>query len=171
MTASGGTTLGFWAQALDNRSPDLMRLGGKDLPPGHPSRDEVASRASDISMHGDLLHQTEAVRLTARGDAFLLVVVPEAKDVDGRLSPISIVGRGLPSDPRDVPALVEHIRTELTAFASSSGRPLQSALSAALRQAFEASAQKKKPSTRLVITAVLILAAFFAAWVVFSSSP
>ncbi|ALG70967.1 hypothetical protein VY88_04075 [Azospirillum thiophilum] len=135
----------FKAQALDNQSADHYRVSGQDLEPDDAARrQEAASQLSGVTKAGQRTFDQGGVRLTVRGDRFVLLVPSVERDVAGRIAPILCHGE-LGAGDRVV--LVARVTEGLDAFARYIGRSIDPAKADLVRRAI-ASAPSAPPPHR-----------------------
>lgn len=86
--------LSFWAQALDNTTPDLIDLDGESLLPSEVvKREEVATRVSNVVEMGSRIFESGDFQLTCDREHFVLEVPSVQHDDLGRIAPIVCLGR------------------------------------------------------------------------------
>jgi len=137
--------LSFWAQALDNASPDLIELRGQVAAPSdEASRQEVARLVSTVISAGTRVYEEDGLQLTADRRSFVLEVPSAEQDRVGRSAPIVSHGELLqPIDDSYVAAVV----VEVARFAAGIDRSIEISRRAEIGAAFE-SLKKKRSSTR-----------------------
>lgn len=140
----------YWAQALDNSSPDHIILNGKEtLPEDQKSRSQVASQVSNIIKKGTRLFEGSGLRLTVDSHQFVIEIPSIEVDVAGRTAPIICAG-----DFRD--ASIDHIASEvsesLLVFASKINRTLSPEYSELTFKAFEVLKKKLRTRRLLLLT-------------------
>lgn len=153
----------FWAQALDNASPDHIDMRGEELSPDDTvRRQEAVSLVSSVVKTGSRIFDQQGVRLTEDGQHFVVEVLSAERDRAGRTAPIVCYGD---YDPTLVDALGASVAVGLDDFAKRIGRNILPEHFELARKSF--AALKKKSSTRklervvaigAVATAVLALA-------------
>ncbi len=83
----------FWAQALDNASPDHIYCHGKLLLPDDGSdRQEVVSFVSAVVRYGKRIFIEDGVRLITHKKKFVIEIPSMEQDVLGRSAPIICSG-------------------------------------------------------------------------------
>jgi hypothetical protein len=83
----------FWAQALDNSSPDHIDEHGEELSSTDTvRRQEVVSLVSEVIKRGARIFDQEGVRLTEDGRSFVVEVPSTKADRIGRSAPIICYG-------------------------------------------------------------------------------
>lgn len=131
----------FWAQALDNTSPDLFELDGRALPPVDiAGREAVATQASNVVENGVRVFESGDVHLTRNRNYFVLEVPSVQHDELGRIAPIVCLGRFESID--DLSAADIFASTQR--FAHRIGRNLHPACAELMAIAFE-TLKKKSP--------------------------
>ena len=130
----------FWAQALDNASPDHLEVRGRELSADDSARrQEAVSLVSRVVKSGKLLFNARGVQLTADDQCFVVEVLSVQRDRVGRTAPIVCYG----AYDRDVgDALGVSVAAGLVEFAGRIGRTLQPEQFELARESF--AALKKK---------------------------
>lgn len=83
----------FWAQPLDNASPDIIHDGNEALLPSDTTRREaVVLRVSDVIKHGLRYFEHDGVVATEDGKHFVLELPSAQRDCLGRAAPIVCCG-------------------------------------------------------------------------------
>lgn len=115
--------LTFWAQALDNKSPDHIGIGGEAVPPEDTfRREESVSLVSSVVKGGACVFQERGMQLTADDDKFVVEVPSLERDQAGRSAPIVCYG-GYGAEIDD--ALAKEVCTGFHDFAKRIGRTVQ----------------------------------------------
>lgn len=159
----------FWAQALDNSSPDHIEARGEELDFGDSGRrQEAATQVSRVIKLGNNVFSADGVQLTADNRDFVLEVPSVQRDRVGRIAPIVCYGN-YSRDARS--ELGVSASTALAAFATRIGRTIQPEHVALVHKAFDV--LKKKCLTRrivwTIVNGILILAFSALAYVLVSS--
>jgi hypothetical protein len=145
----------FWAQALDNSSPDHIESHGEDLAPEDTVRRQRAvSLVSMVVKTGALVYESRGVQLTADAHHFVVEVPSVQRDRAGRTASIVCYGDydGTVGD-----ALGAAMAAGLDEFAKRIGRSLLPEHFELTRESF--AALKTKSSTRRLVRMVAIGAA------------
>jgi len=82
----------FWAQALDNQSPGIIKLGDEIVSPSEMKRkQEAVAILASVSLDGKLVYEEDHVRVTADWKQGLLhISIPcTERDVANRIAPIA----------------------------------------------------------------------------------
>lgn len=145
----------FWAQALDNSSPDHIDMHGEALSP-HDTvrRQEAISRVSNVVKGGTCIFESNDVHLTADAHHFVVEVPSAQRDERGRTTFIVCCGEYSLANGDTLGATVA---TGLEEFAQRIGRSIQPDHAALVRAAFVALQQRD--STKKLVRAVAFGAA------------
>ena len=139
--------LTFWAQALDNSSPDHLDLKGEVLSPDDTiRRQKVVSLVSTVVKVGSRVFEVRGIQLTADGSHFVVEVPSSQRDSAGRTAPIVCYGY---YDLTVIDTLAESVATGLEDFAKRIGRCLQPDNFGVAREAFAALKKKSLTQKRL----------------------
>jgi len=142
----------YWAQALDNASPDHINLRGKELSPEDAiRRQEAVSLVSSVARLGSRIFSEGGVQLTQKGSRFVVEVHSEQLDQAGRIAPIICCGE---YDARIDEAFGATVADCINDFAHSIGRTVRREHLDITRSAFLI--VKKKFSTRRRVRILLI---------------
>jgi hypothetical protein len=145
----------FWAQALDNASPDHIDIGGTRLSPDDAvRRQEAVSLVSNVIKAGTRIFEARGVQLTEDGRHFVVEVPSVERDRAGRVAPIICYGA---YDASIGDALVSSVVDGFNDFAKRIDRNILPAHSELARKSFIE--LKKKYSTRRIIRAIAAVAA------------
>ena len=145
----------FWAQALDNSSPDHFDMYGEELAPENTaSRQTAVSNVSDVIKTGTRVFESKGVQLTANRQHFVVEVPSAQRDRVGRIAPIVCYGDygGTVDD-----ALGEAVANGLAHFAKQIGRSVLPEHFKLVGETF--AALKKKSSKRKFVLVVAIVTA------------
>jgi hypothetical protein len=113
----------FWAQALDNSSPDHIYMHGNELTPGETERrQEAVSLVSSVVKTGKRIFASNGVQLTTAGQRFIIEIPSVQRDSVGRAAPIVCYGDSEISRNDSIENL---IMTGLDTFATQIGRSLR----------------------------------------------
>jgi len=83
----------FWAQALDNASPDHIDMRGEELSPDDTlRRQEAVSLVSGVVKAGSRIFDQRGVQLTEDGRHFVVEVPSAERDRAGRTAPVVCYG-------------------------------------------------------------------------------
>ncbi len=137
----------FWAQALDNTSPDHFYARGDELSVDDSARrQEAVSLVSSVIKNGKHVYEDGGVLLTADAHHFVIECPSAQRDRAGRIAPIvcygeynSAVGDELVTS---VPVALEH-------FAKRIGRTVQPDHLKLVDTAFKYLVEKKSPYKRV----------------------
>lgn len=139
----------FWAQALDNSSPDHFDVQSEELAADDSiRRQEAVSSVSRVIKNGTRLYEVSGVLLTADARHFVLEVPSAQRDRAGRIAPIVCYGE---YDTGVGDALSASAAVALVDFAKRIGRTVQPE-HFELAQASFAALKKKSTTTKLVQT-------------------
>ncbi len=137
----------FWAQALDNASPDHIDVSGSGLAPDDVvRRQEAVSLVSKVIKEGSRIFDVRGVQLTEDGRHFVVEVPSAERDRAGRVAPIVCYGA---YDASVVDALLSSVVDDLEDFARRIDRNILSDHSVLVRESFVA-LKKKSSTTRIV---------------------
>jgi len=153
----------FQAQALDNSSPDHLRLAANGVELRSPVREQAYSGMVDISTQGTVLFAQDGVKLFVKGNAAVLQIVAEERDHSGRLAPVVCwveqdAEQGLEENN------VDAVLGSFERFAITIGRSFSETKRLAAREALELLA-KKRPSQSLIALAIALLQRGLAVWI------
>lgn len=148
----------FWAQALDNASPDHFDVYGNNLAPDDTvQRQEAVSMVSSVIKNGTRLFDKNSVLLTADASHFVLEVQSVQRDLAGRNAPIVCCG-----DYETITgnALGSSAVIALENFAKKIGRSLQPEYYQLVLASFDALKKKslKRKGKGIVWTITVVLA-------------
>jgi hypothetical protein len=116
----------FWAQALDNSSPDHMDKRGEELSPDDSyHRNEVVALVSAVVKRGTRVFESNGVQLTVDKHHFVLEVPSAERDQAGRIAPIVCYGNYDPVMQSVGNAFGASVAVGLHDFATRIGRSLQ----------------------------------------------
>lgn len=145
----------FWAQALDNASPDHIDMRGEELSPDDTvRRQEAVSLVSGVVKAGSRIFDQRGVQLTEDGRHFVVEVPSAERDRAGRTAPIVCYGD---YDSAVGDALGALVAVGLDDFAKRIGRNIHPEHFELARESF--AVLKKKSSTRKLERVVAIGAA------------
>lgn len=148
----------FWAQALDNLSPDQMSMGGKYLlSDDYKEREKVVSTVSNTIKTGACKFEADGIKLTANNTHFVMEVISDEKDSAGRSAPI--VCHGI-YDLSEINSLSKLVATDFTDFANHIGRHLAPGYDKLVDDAFDTlkdTLVKKKKIRKSAISLALIV--------------
>lgn len=125
----------FWAQSLDNVSPDLIEIDmdGQILEPNLLEREDIVNTISRISLSRRVEVSTKFVTIYVYDSDFILKTFPEKRDQAQRRSPIIAYGT-LPEKITD-PWVLDFTKS-LYSFGDRIGRPLESKIQAEIDDDF-----------------------------------
>jgi hypothetical protein len=147
----------FWAQPLDNSSPDHIAVRGEALSADDSKgRQHAVSLVSNVMKRGTSIFKMDGVQLTADEHHFVLEVPSDQRDKSGRIAPIVCYGN---YDSTVGGALEKLVPAGLDDFAKRIGRSLQGGQLELARRSFED--LKKKASTRRLVRVIGYGAAAF----------
>lgn len=146
--------LSFWAQALNNSSPDHIVKHGVELEPDDIlGRREVVSLVSEVIKRGTRIYESKGSLLTADAHHFVIEIPTAQLDQIGRTAPI--VCYGCYNKTMD-----EEFKTKviggLETFAAKIGRSVQSEQIDFIHESF--TILKKKSTKKIIRTAIIVLA-------------
>ena len=139
----------FWAQALDNASPDHINMYGTILSPDDVvGRQQAVTLVSSVIKAGTRIYDIRGVQLTEDGRHFVVEVPSAERDRAGRVAPIVCYGTYEPSvgDP-----LTTSVVDGFEEFARQIGRNILLDHSNLARESF--TELKKKYATRRIVRA------------------
>ncbi len=149
----------FWAQALDNASPDHIETHGEELPPDDTARrQEAVSLVSNVVKAGVRVFDRRGVQLTEDGRHFVVEVPSAERDRAGRTAPIVCYGDYDSTVGDD--GLGASVAVGLDDFARRIGRTILLEHFELARESF--AELKKKSSTRKLVRLVTLGAVAFA---------
>lgn len=141
----------FWAQALDNVSPDAIEFSGETLAPDDSARrQKVVSSVSLTVRNGREIFDSDGVRLIVDRQHFVMEVNSAERDQAGRIAPIVCFGH---YDQGDVGSISSEVSLGLAAFAKQIGRNIESAQHEAILASF-AQLKKKLPWSARFMTLI-----------------
>jgi hypothetical protein len=149
----------FWAQALDNSSPDHFEHRGKMLLESDVVlRQETVSLVSQIVKSGECVYDKGDNKLTADGRRFLLEVLSVQRDNVGRTAPIVCCGE---YEEKIGYTFVNALCDDLNQFTIRIGRNLPPNFDASIRFSFiklkrKSAKNKIKLSISLIMFLVLL---------------
>ena len=142
----------FWAQALDNASPDHIEMRGEELSPDDTvRRQEAVSLVSGVVKAGSRIFDQRGVQLTEDGRHFVVEVPSAERDRAGRTAPLVCYGD---YDSTVGDALGASVAVGLDDFAKRIGRNILPEHFELARESF--AVLKKKSSTRKLERVVAI---------------
>ncbi len=150
----------FWAQALDNVSPDHFFQGQLLDTNSTEERQYVATQIASVGKHGRCDFDDANVRLTTFRNQFVLEFPTNQRDEAGRIAQIVCCGRYtyLSSDLGDI------VWSSSCEFASKINRTVSAEYKDIIARAFVRSRQKKMK--KLALGAGLIIGSIiFAYWI------
>jgi len=135
--------LSFWAQSLDNLSPDVIFRDGEELSDDE-SRQKLVSEIYEIpKINIEVLPTDSIVTIRYSYPKFVIEAIPTEKDQVNRLAPVVIYGE-LPDEWSDE-RWVEDVCNEIKNFVSSSlKRTLDDSALVAIRNWLNKTLEKKK---------------------------
>lgn len=157
----------FWAQALDNSTPDHIELLGEQLAPDDSTkRQEAVSLVSGVVKIGSRIFDQRGAQLTEDGRRFVVEVPSLERDRAGRAAPIVCCGD---YDSTVGDTFGAYVVVELNDFAKRIGRNILPEHCELVRESFRV--LKKKSSTRRLVRlvgtgAVLLSVLALAYWVI-----
>jgi len=161
----------YWAQSLDNTSPDHIYKGNKKLlPKDNIQRQEAVSHVSKIVMSGSRIFDKRGVRLTESAQFFVVEVLSEERDQAGRIAPLICCG---PYELTKSDALSASVIKGLDNFARQIGRnilPEHLELVSEVFKIFKKKIFAKKLKYAVVIGATVIILLVLAYWITPSAS-
>lgn len=106
----------FWAQSLDNQSPDVIFKGGEELSDDE-SRQKLVSEIYEVPKSNiEILTTDSSVTVRSSYPKFVIEAIPTEKDQVNRLAPIIIYGI-LPDDWSEI--WIKEVCSEIDNFVSS----------------------------------------------------
>lgn len=145
----------FWAQALDNSSPDSITVRGEALGADDSLRRQKAvSDVSHVVKLGNRIFDTRGVQLTVDAQHFIIEVPSVQRDKAGRAAPIVCYGQ---YDREIIANLSDYVADSLCEFARENGRSIKPEHIELVHQAF--SELKKKLKKRRIVFGTVIGAA------------
>jgi len=138
--------LSFWAQSLDNRSPDVIFRDGEELSDDE-SRQKLVSEIYEVPKSDiEALLADSSVTVRYSDPRFVIEAIPTEKDQVNRLAPIVIYGV-LPNDWSEL--WIKDVRDEIENFVSSRlKRTLDSSALVAIQNWLNETLKKKKADLR-----------------------
>lgn len=146
----------FWAQSLDNVSPDHFEIDGQPLADSDVAgRQGVVTQIARIAEKGAMVFQEGGVSLTVSRDGCVVEAYSNLPDQAGRIAPI--VGL-IKVDYRPSPSLGDAVSEAMRSFALSIGRDLKAGHDELVRNAF--SVKFARRGTRFPAWVVLAIITF-----------
>lgn len=140
----------FWAQALDNSSPDHIEIEGEELGSDDLlNRQKAVSLVSRVIKSGNCVFSECGVRLTVDNQNFVVEVLSLQQDRAGRGAPIICYGTVVINS--------EIITEALNRFAKKIGRSLQSEHIALVKKALDT--RNKNSMVKMIVRITLIIVA------------
>lgn len=157
----------YWAQALDNSSPDHIILEGEGtLPEDQIKRQQVVKLVSAVIKRGVRIFDAGGLKLTVNSPNFVVELPSEQRDVVGRIAPLICYGQ---IDYLEVEHSGNEVFEGLSGFARSIERTISLEYSEFISSAFERlkkkSSDKRKRLVALALVIVIILVVAVSAWV------
>lgn len=145
----------YWAQALDNTSPDHIYLRGDELHPTDAGRrQEAVSLVSSVIKSGSRIFSDKGVLLTKDDDRFVLEVPSQQLDRVGRIAPIVCCGEyGANIDD----SFVENVIAGIEKFTSDIERTIRPAEIETMKYAFAVLKIKSSTKRRVRVIGILTL--------------
>lgn len=151
----------FWAQALDNSSPDHIEVRGEELPPTDSARrQEAVSLVSDVIKKGERIFHQQGVQLTEDGRSFVVEIPSEQADQVGRSAPIICCGD---YDSTVDEAFGASVAVSIEVFAHRIGRTVDHEHCVLTRDSFR-DLKKKYLMRKLVRLALMAALVFSLVW-------
>lgn len=145
----------FWAQALDNASPDHIEMHGEELSAYDTvRRQQAVALVSNVIKTGRTIFELDGVQLSVNAQHFVIEVPSAQRDRMGRTAPIVCFGA---RDQAADDALGAAVAAGIDGFATRIGRSLGPEHLELARKSF--SDLKKKPFQRQPIGVTAIIAA------------
>ena len=145
-------SLSFWAQALDNTSPDHFMQDEHMLDDDSQGRQGIAQSVSRVKSNGSRAYDESGVILVVHRTEFVLEFPCEERDDSGRVSPI--VCHGTFGD-RASAELNAFVINEAKRFALEAHRPLSEATQSNMTEALGA-LKKNQPTLQPKLTCLLM---------------
>lgn len=153
----------YWAQALDNSSPDHIVLQGKNTSPEDDARrKEVVRLISSVVKHGVQIIENSSLSLTVDSRHFVIEIQSTERDIAGRIAPLICHGE---LDESKFNTLGESVFEGLSIFAKNIGRKISSNYSKLIQDAFMELKKKRKRKAHVKILFLVGLASAIAATV------
>lgn len=83
--------LSFWAQSLDNQSPDILVKYGEELS-NDKLRQELVSEINEVTTKKEISPSDSSVTIRYSDPKFVIEAIPTEKDQVNRIAPIVIYG-------------------------------------------------------------------------------
>jgi hypothetical protein len=161
--------IAFWAQSLDNESPNSMTLDGKALSPSEEeARQKIISDIYGIVSEKTKIKSLSDVTMYRKASKFVFEVIPLEKDVAERLSPIIVLG-DFPDKNETLDVWVNNVCDQLLQFTSEvMGRTLSGTTLTTFRNWLTSEtlgSKKKQEQTQEAVTlSMLILLPLIVGW-------
>lgn len=150
----------FWAQALDNRSPDQVEMNGELISSDSPAlRSELVSFAARKMNHGIARSSSQDIRFASSPLYIALQARSADRDSLGRSSYVVCCAR------KNAFASGNELRKELLRFASSIGRTMDAVVLDQLESIFDTIKKNNRKSGRIALLVCAALLAIAIAWV------
>ena len=141
----------YWAQALDNTSPDHIEAYGQTLSTDDTlGRQDAVSTISSVVKVGTRIYDQQGIQLTYDRCRFVIEVPTTERDHAGRIAPIICCGE---YDLKNGDKLGALITFNLDAFAKRIGRNIRSEHNGLIQESFIV-LKKKSLSKKLVMIVV-----------------
>jgi len=115
--------LSFFAQALDNTSPNHLSIDGQILHSNDTAlREQITTMIANTTMKGKNVFDEAFIQLHINGADFIISVPSAERDVIGRIAPIVCIGKI--NDPMD-DSVTEQILYEINCFTAMIGRSVE----------------------------------------------
>lgn len=139
----------LWAQALDNTSPDHIRVDGEDLRENDMKRQEAVSFVSNFPNSGSH-YENNGFSLTINRQEYKIQVLSIERDSSGRLAPIIFWG----NIQKDALKDTGEIKINIENFARKINRNIQKDHLNFIDYSF---AQKNQKKNKKILAAIIIL--------------
>ncbi len=145
----------FWAQALDNTSPDHLKVRGKALLANDEfGRQQAVSDVTRVIKSGSRVFERQGLRLTADSRNYVLELPSNERDQVGRIAPIVCYG--------DTESLLKQgseseVLNELQNFAEEISRALSDGHLEIAMQAFDVLKKKSKTKHKILIGLIIVM--------------
>jgi hypothetical protein len=162
--------IAFWAQSLDNESPNSITLDGKALSPSEEkTRQEIISDIYNIASEKTKIKSLSDVTMYSKASKFVFEVIPLEKDVAERLSPIIVLG-DFPDKTETLDVWVNNVCDQLSKFTSEVvGRTLSDTTLATFKEWLTSetlgSKKKQQQSQEAITLLILTLLPLIVGWV------
>lgn len=152
----------FWAQSLDNQSPDFIYEREKKIPEtDRKKRRDIVKRISEVTAEGRVLYDRQNVTIQVLENESVLTVRGTERDVAGRAAPVTCLAK-IPSQADQIRRVVAEVKTFFENIGRNIPRDTITAIADGLGEA--AKKKQKRQIARTAAAAILSLLGLWAAY-------